>query len=95
MTTAHTGHVRTDAIAVRAGEAITLVALPAWRDGQILAPVATALLLQITGLRRQHLPGTRLTVAAYRTRSWTPTWTCTPGTTIPPTTGRQPDPARP
>jgi hypothetical protein len=42
----------------------TLVALPAWHHGQILAAVATPLLVDLTGLPACQLPGTELTVAA-------------------------------
>lgn len=49
---------------VRVGCDTTLVALPAWFNGQILAPVETWVIMMATGRTRETLPGTELWVGA-------------------------------
>lgn len=58
---------RTRARIVRAGHYTTLVALPDWYGGQILAPVDTLTLLEATGWNLEDLPGEQLWVTAQLT----------------------------
>lgn len=58
------GHVQTRATVVRAGETTTLVSIEGWCGGQILAPVATWIIEDVTGNPRRQLRGTRLLVMA-------------------------------
>ncbi|WP_331743738.1 hypothetical protein OH809_43770 (plasmid) [Streptomyces sp. NBC_00873] len=53
----------TRATVVRADRQTTLVALPAWYNGQILVPVATWIMMA-TGQKRGALPGTEIWVRA-------------------------------
>lgn len=58
---------RTRAHIIRAGHYTTLVALPDWYGGQILAPVETFTLLEATGWNLEDLPGEQLWVTAQLT----------------------------
>ncbi|MEV0493425.1 hypothetical protein OH782_41465 (plasmid) [Streptomyces sp. NBC_01544] len=54
----------TRATVVRAGQRTTLVALPAWCNGQVLIPVETWIIVMATGQMPGSLPGTELEVRA-------------------------------
>ncbi|MFE4415263.1 hypothetical protein [Streptomyces sp. NPDC056821] len=53
---------RTIAVVHRAGSDISHLVLPEWMNGQITVRIPTAALTAATGLGRDQLPGTELTV---------------------------------
>lgn len=57
-------HSRTRAIVIRAGNHTTLLSLPAWFGGQLLAQVDTHTIHAATGLHRHDLPDVQLSVLA-------------------------------
>lgn len=59
-----TGCQRTRACVVRAGDATSYLSIQAWCGGQVAVRVSTASLTAATGLSRDQLPGTELTVRA-------------------------------
>ncbi|MCX5318114.1 hypothetical protein [Streptomyces sp. NBC_00154] len=60
----HSPLITTRATVVRAGQRTTLVALPAWCNGDVLVPVETWIIMMATGQTRGSLPGTELDVRA-------------------------------
>jgi hypothetical protein len=59
-----TGYQRTRARVVRAGDVTSYLSIEAWCGGQVAVRVSTASLISATGLSRDQLPGTELTVGA-------------------------------
>lgn len=55
---------RTEAVVHRAGPELSHLVLPGWMHGQITVPILTDELTAATGLGRDGLPGTELTVTA-------------------------------
>lgn len=55
---------RTTAVVHRAGPELSHLVLPGWMHGQITVPIPTDELTAATGLGRDELPGTELTVTA-------------------------------
>ena len=58
------GYQRTRARVVRAGDVTSYLSIEAWCGGQVAVRVSTVSLISATGLSRDQLPGTELTVHA-------------------------------
>ncbi|WP_030978334.1 hypothetical protein [Streptomyces sp. NRRL S-1824] len=59
-----TGYQRTQARVVRAGDVTSYLSIEAWCGGQVAVRVSTVSLTSTSGLSRDQLPGTELTVHA-------------------------------
>ncbi|MFE9868732.1 hypothetical protein ACFYPZ_39910 [Streptomyces sp. NPDC005506] len=59
-----TGYQRTRARVVRAGDVTSYLSIKAWCGGRVAVRVSTVSLILVTGLSREQLPGTELTVHA-------------------------------